>query len=59
MPYHQSQTLPSQDKQGQLPFSGKMDGVGALPGGVDEEGVAVLPEERGMFGRLLPVRSYI
>ncbi|KAF8310701.1 hypothetical protein DL93DRAFT_2084304 [Clavulina sp. PMI_390] len=45
-PHHQTQTLPSEDVQGQLPLSGRMDGVGALPGGVNEEGVALLPEEK-------------
>lgn len=48
-PYHQKQTLPSQDKHGQLPYSGPTYGVGALPGTVSEEGVALLPEEKGMW----------
>jgi hypothetical protein len=48
-PYHQTQTLPSQDKQGQLPYSGPTGGVGALPGTVSEEAIAILPEEKGMW----------
>lgn len=49
MPYHQTTTLPSQDKQGQLPYIGPVGGVGALPGRVSEEGVALLPEEKSAF----------
>ncbi|KAF8317527.1 uncharacterized protein EI90DRAFT_3085033, partial [Cantharellus anzutake] len=41
MPVKETATLPSGDK-GQ----GPMGGVGSLPGGRDEEGVALLPEEK-------------
>jgi uncharacterized protein YjbJ (UPF0337 family) len=43
---HPTQSLPSQEIEGQQPASGVMDGVGSLPGALTEEGVAVLPEEK-------------
>ncbi|KAF9512835.1 hypothetical protein BS47DRAFT_1344946 [Hydnum rufescens UP504] len=39
-------TLPSTETEGALPSSGPIGGVGALPGPITEEGVALLPEER-------------
>ena len=42
-------TLPSTETEGTLPASGPMGGVGALPGPNTEEGVALLPEERGQY----------
>jgi len=47
-PFHQPQTLPSQEEQGALPSTGlgPTGGVGALPGRLSETGVALLPEEK-------------
>lgn len=41
------------DKQGQLPYSGIVGDVGALPGTASDEGVAILPEEKGMTPHLM------
>ena len=46
-PVKETATVPSKDKAGQQPGQGPTGGVGVLPGGHDEEGVALLPEEKG------------
>ena len=46
MPANETRTLPSQELEGQQPMSGPMDGVGALPGGAGEVGVAILPNDK-------------
>ncbi len=46
MPVKETATL-SQDKVDQQPGQGPMGGVDVLPGGRDEEAVALLPEEKG------------
>jgi hypothetical protein len=40
-------SMPSTETQGQQPGE-RTDGVGSLPGAKDEQGVAVLPEERAI-----------
>lgn len=49
MPYGQTQRLANWDQRGQFPFAKKMNGFSALPGAVEEDGVVILPGEKGTF----------